>query len=178
MDCQARTLGGVPHSTCILEDCTHDRMSGGKGTKRTNSDAAAKKTTFSDKTNHAAVGLVPAEVESDGWGSTLAPLTLLQAASKHAVKLNENRMLYIYIKGQTLDILWVFPFVEKFYHRHFLDTVHGRNSSHMIASSHSSLRTLRSCFRTASGVNTRWIHKLLCTVPGGDTVTDDCIYYL
>jgi len=109
----------------MLKNCTHDRMSGGKGTKRTNSGAAAKKTTFSDETNHAAVCLLPAEAEPDGWASTLAPLTLIQAASNHAVKLNENRMLYIYIKGQTLDILWVFSSVEISYHRHFLDTVHG-----------------------------------------------------
>ena len=31
------------------------------------------------------------------------------------------------IKGQTLDILWVFSSVEKFYHHKFLDTVHSGN---------------------------------------------------
>jgi len=31
------------------------------------------------------------------------------------------------IKGQTLDILWVFPSVEIFYHRNFVDTFHGGN---------------------------------------------------
>jgi len=79
----------------ILKNCTHDRMSGGKAAKRSTSGSTAKKTTFSDKTNHAAVSLTPKEDDSSRWGSTLAPLTLLQAASKHAAKLNENRMLYI-----------------------------------------------------------------------------------
>jgi len=41
------------------------------------------------------------------------------------------------IKGRTLDILGVFSSIEIFYHRNPLDTVHGRKSSHMMASSHS-----------------------------------------
>jgi len=120
-------------------------MSGGKGAKRTNSGSAVQKTTFSDETNHAPVSLLPKKQDSSQWVSTLVPLTLLAAASIHAAKLNENRMLYnvsdatkaqimgyylTQIKGQTLDILWVFSFVEIFYHRNFLDTVHGRKSSH------------------------------------------------
>jgi len=36
--------------TCMLKNCTQDRMSCGKGTKRTNSGAAAKKTKFSEET--------------------------------------------------------------------------------------------------------------------------------
>ena len=47
-----------------------------------------------DETNHAAVSLTPTEDDSSRWVSTLAPLTLLKAASKHAAKLNEHRMLY------------------------------------------------------------------------------------
>jgi len=109
-------------------------MSGGKGAKRTNSGSAGKKTTFSDQTNHAAVSLLPKTEDSSRWVSTLAPLTLLKAASKHAAKLNENRMLYnvsdatkaqikgyylTQIEGQTLDILWDFSFVKNFYHRNF-----------------------------------------------------------
>ena len=38
--------------------------------------------------------LLPKEDDSSRWVSTLAPLTFLKAASKHAVTLNENRMLY------------------------------------------------------------------------------------
>ena len=70
-------------------------MSGGKAAKRSTSGATANKTTFLDETNHAAVSLTPKEDDSSRWVSTLsAPLTLLKAASKHAAKLNENRMLY------------------------------------------------------------------------------------
>jgi len=74
----------------------HDRMSGGKATKRSASGATAKKTTYSDETNHAVVSLTPKEDNPSWWVSTLAPLTLpgLKEASKHAAKLNENRMLY------------------------------------------------------------------------------------
>jgi len=89
-----------------------------------------------------AVSLLPYKEDSSQWVSALAPLTLLKAASKHAAKPNENRMLYnvsdttkaqtkgyylTQIKGQTLDILWVFSPVEDFYHHDFLDTVHGEN---------------------------------------------------
>jgi len=98
-------------------------MSGGKGAKRTDSGSAVKKTTFSDDTNHATVSLLRKKEDSSRWVSTLVPLTVLTAASIHAAKLNENRMLYkvsdatkaqimVYyltqIKGQTLDILWGF----------------------------------------------------------------------
>jgi len=69
-------------------------MSAGKGAKRTTSGSAGKKTTYSDETNHAAVSPLPNEDDSSRWVSTLAPLTLLKAVSKHAAKLNENRMLY------------------------------------------------------------------------------------
>jgi len=65
-------------------------MSGGKGAKRTNSGSVGKNTLFLDETNHMAVSLLPNE---EGV-STLAPHTLLKAASKHAAKLKENRMLY------------------------------------------------------------------------------------
>jgi len=117
-------------------------MTGGKGAKRTNSGSAGKKTTLSDETNHPAVSLLPKKEDSSQWVSTLAPSTLLKATSKHAAKLNENRMMYnvsdatqaqikgyylTQIKGQTLDILWVFSSVEIFNHCNFLDTVHGRN---------------------------------------------------
>jgi len=107
-------------------------MSCGKGAKRTNSGSAGKKTTFLDETNHARVSLLPKKEDSSQWVSTLAPLTLLKVASKHAAKLTEIRMLYnvsdatkaqikgyylTQIKGQTLDIQWVFSSVEKIYHR-------------------------------------------------------------
>jgi len=136
-------VSNTHHSkTCIIKNCTHDRMSGGKGAKRTNSGSVGKKTTFSDETNHAAVSLLPKKTDDNRWFSTLAPLTLLEVARKYVAKLNENRMLYnvsdatkaqikgyylTQIKGQTLDILWVFSSVENFYHRNFVDTVHGRN---------------------------------------------------
>ena len=127
-------------------------MSGGKVANQTNSGSAVKKTTFSDETNHDSVSLLPKKEDSSRWVSTLVPLTLLPVDTNHAAKLNENRMLYnvsdatkaqimdiylIQIKGQTLDILWVFSSVEIFYHFNFLDTVHGRKSSHLMASSHS-----------------------------------------
>ena len=47
-----------------------------------------------DETNHAVVSLIPTEDDPTRWVSTLAPLTLLKAASKHAARLNEHRMLY------------------------------------------------------------------------------------
>jgi len=62
--------------------------------KRSTSGATSKKTTFLDETNHAAVSITFKEDDSSRWVSTLAPLTLLKEASKHAAKLNENRMLY------------------------------------------------------------------------------------
>ena len=117
-------------------------MSSGKGAKRSNSDSVGKKTTFLDDANHAAVSLLPKKIDCSRWVSTLAPLTLLKAARKYVAKLNENRMLYnvsdarkaqikgyylTQIKGQTLDILWVFSSVEIFYHRNFVDNVHGGN---------------------------------------------------
>ena len=136
-------VSNTHHSkTCILQNCTHDRMSCGKGTKRTNSGSAGKKMTFSDETNHSAVSLLLKKKDGSQWVSTLAPLTLLKAASKHTAKPNENSMMYnvsdatqaqikghylTQIKGQTLDILWVFSSVKIFYHRNFLDTVHGGN---------------------------------------------------
>jgi len=117
-------------------------MSGGKGAKRTNSGSVGKKTTFSDETNHVAESLPPKKTDCSRWVSTLAPLTLLKGARKYVAKLNENRVLYdvsdvtktqiqgyylTQIKGQTLDILWVFSSVEIFYHCNFVDTVHGGN---------------------------------------------------
>jgi len=79
---------------CMLKNCSHDRMSGGKAAKRSTSGATAQKTTYSDETNHSVVSLTPKEDDSSWLVSTLAPLTLLKAASKHAAKLNENRMMY------------------------------------------------------------------------------------
>ena len=187
----------------------HDRMSGGKATKRSASGATAKKTTYSDETNHAVVSLTPKEDNPSWWVSTLAPLTLpgLKEASKHAAKLNENRMLYnvsdatkaqikgyhlTQIKGQTLDILWVFPSFEIFYYRNFLDTVHGRKSSHMMASSHSGFflfyhyNRQGSCLRTViqplvetTGLLISWFFSFLSrTIPtssdqqGGGLLSD------
>ena len=128
-------VNNTHHSkTCILKDCTHDRMSGGKGAKRTNSGSAGKKMTFSDETNHSAVSLLPKKTDYNRWFPTLAPLTLLEAARKYVAKLNENRMLYNVnnatkdqIKGQTLSIMWGFSSVEICYHRNFVDTVHSGN---------------------------------------------------
>ena len=111
-------------------------MSSGKGAKRSNSDSVGKKTTFLDDANHAAVSLLSKKTDCSWWVSTLAPLTLLKAARKYVAKLNENRILcnvsdttkaLTQIKGQTLDILCVFSSVEIFYHRNFVDTVHGGN---------------------------------------------------
>jgi len=88
-------VSNTHHSkTCMVKHCTHDRMSGGKTTKPQNSGCAVKKTTSSDETNHAVVSLLPKKEDSSQWVSTLAPLTLLKAASKHVAKLNENRMMY------------------------------------------------------------------------------------
>ena len=69
-------------------------MNAAKGSKRTTSGSAGKKTTYLDEINHAVASLLPREDDSSRWVSTLAPLTFLKAASKHAVTLNENRMLY------------------------------------------------------------------------------------
>jgi len=52
----------------------------------------------------------------DGWGSTLVPLTLLKASSRHPDKLNNDRMSY-YVRDATKVImvecikgsnLWIF----------------------------------------------------------------------
>ena len=69
-------------------------MSGEKATKQSTSGTTAKKTTYSDETNHAVLSLAPKEDDPSWWVSFLAPLTLLEEASKHAAILNENRMLY------------------------------------------------------------------------------------
>jgi len=66
-----------------------------------------------DETNHAAVSLIPTEDDPTRWVSTLAPLTLLKAASKHAARLNEHRMLYT-VSDETNSE----------------DTVEGRGGSH------------------------------------------------
>jgi len=79
---------------CMLKYCTHGSMNAGKGAKRTTSGSAGKKTTYLDEMNHAVASLLPKEDDSRQWVSTLAPLTLLKAASQHAATLNENRMLY------------------------------------------------------------------------------------
>jgi len=201
-------VSNTHHSkTCMLKNCSLDRMSSGKGAKRTNSGSTGKKTTFSDETNHAAVSLLPKEEDSRRWVSTLAPLPPFRAASKHAARLNENRMLYnvsdatkaqikgyhlTQIKGQTLDILWVFPSFEIFYYRNFLDTVHGRKSSHMMASSHSGFflfyhyNRQGSCLRTViqplvetTGLLISWFFSFLSrTIPtssdqqGGGLLSD------
>ena len=69
----------------MLKTCTHDRMIGGKAAKRSNSGATAKKTTFLDETNHAAVSLTPKEDDSSRWVSTLAP-----QMPHHSSHSNEN----------------------------------------------------------------------------------------
>jgi len=70
---------------CMLKHFTHGGMNAGKGAKRTTSDSADKKTTYSDEINHAVASLLPKEDDSSRWVTTLAPLTLLKAASTHAV---------------------------------------------------------------------------------------------
>ena len=59
-------------------------MSGGKA-KRANS--ATKKVTVTEEINHAAAQVLPTGQDYERWISTLEPLTLLKAASKHAAKL-------------------------------------------------------------------------------------------
>ena len=75
-------------------------MNAGKGSKRMTSDSADKKTTYSDEINHAVVSLLPKEDDSSRWVSTLAPLTLLKVASKHAVTLNEIRCCTMFVMPQ------------------------------------------------------------------------------
>ena len=69
----------------MLKNYTHDRMSGGKAAKRSNSGTTAKKTTSLDETNHAAVSLTPTEDDSSRWVSTLAP-----QMPHHSSHSNEN----------------------------------------------------------------------------------------
>jgi len=107
----------------MLKNCTHDRMSGGKAAKRSNSGATAKKTTFLDETNHAVVSLTPKEDDSRWWVSTLAPLTLLKAANKYVINIHKGPnkgLLFEQIQGQTFDILWVFYSVQNFSHCKFI----------------------------------------------------------
>jgi len=142
-----------------------------------------------NKTKKHATSLRPKKEDSSRWVSTLVPPTLLPVDSNHAAKLNKNRMLYnvsdatkvqimgyylTQIKGQSLDILWVFSSVEIFYHRNFLDTVHGRKSSHLMASSHSGFSLFDhynlqgSCLRTViqplaetTGLLISWVFSFL-----------------
>ena len=83
----------------------------------------SKKTTFTEDVKHATaqpppLGPLLEEVARnvDGWGSTLVPLTLLKAGSRHADKLNNDRMSY-YVRDATKVImvecikgsnLWIF----------------------------------------------------------------------
>ena len=84
---KAQGLVGTIHHDAkhMLTSYTLDRMSGGKATKRSTSGATPKRMTSLDESNHAAVSLIPTEDDPPRWVSTLAPLTLLKAASKHAV---------------------------------------------------------------------------------------------
>ena len=83
----------------------------------------SKKTKFTEDVKHATaqpppLGPLLEEVAGnvDVWGSTLVPLTLFKTASRHADKLNNDRMSYYvrdatkvimveYIKGSNL---WIF----------------------------------------------------------------------
>jgi len=69
-------------------------MNAGKGAKRTTSGSAGKKKKYSDEITHTVASLLPNEDDSSRWVSTLAPFTFLKTASKHAVTLNEHRILY------------------------------------------------------------------------------------
>jgi len=58
-------VSNTHHSkTCMEKHCTHDRMSGGKTTKRHKSGSVGKKTTSLDETNHSVVSLLPTEEDS------------------------------------------------------------------------------------------------------------------
>jgi len=72
----------------MSQNCTHDRMGRGKAVKQLNSGATAKKTTFSDETNQAAVSLTPKEDDSSWWVSTFAP-----QMPHHSSHSNENGVL-------------------------------------------------------------------------------------
>jgi len=122
----------------MLENCTHDRMSG----RRSNSGATAKKTTFSDETNHAAVSLTPMEDDSSRWVSTLAPLTLLKAASKHVIIIDKGPNKGLLFEdntgsnlGHTVGFLYCPEFLPPQIHptTRWLDY----KSSHTMAQSHS-----------------------------------------
>jgi len=73
--------------TCMLKNYTHGRKA-----KRTTS--GAKKTTVADEANHAVAQLLTLETEAGGWVSTLASLTLLKVANKHAAALNKKKEQY------------------------------------------------------------------------------------
>ena len=100
-------VSNTHHSkTCMVKHLTHDRISGGKMTKRHDSGSVGKKKmTSSDETNHAVVSLLPKKEDSSWWVSTLVPLTLVMAASIHAAKLDENRMLYNVSDATKVQIL-------------------------------------------------------------------------
>jgi len=60
-------VSNTHHSKSRMEKhCAHDRMSGGKTTKRHNSGSVGKKTTSSDEINHSVVSLLPTE-EDSSW---------------------------------------------------------------------------------------------------------------
>jgi len=55
-------VSNTHHSkTCMVKYHTHDRMGGGKTTKRQNSSSAGQKMTSLDETNHVVVSLLPTE---------------------------------------------------------------------------------------------------------------------
>ena len=63
-------VSNTHHSkTCMEKHCAHDRMSGGKTTKRHNSGSVGKKTTSSDEINHSVVSLLPTEEDSSRMSS-------------------------------------------------------------------------------------------------------------
>jgi len=59
-------VSNTHHSkTCMEKHCAHDRMSGGKTTKRHNSGSVGTKTTSKDETNHSVVSLLRVPTEED-----------------------------------------------------------------------------------------------------------------
>ena len=97
----------------MLKNCTHDRMSGGKAAKWSNSGDTAKNTTFSDDINPVGVSLTPKEDDASWWVSTLASLGFLFCSEFLATtNLSNHTMAGLQIQTHDDSITqWVFPFL-------------------------------------------------------------------
>jgi len=97
----------------MVKHRTHNRMSGGKTTKRRNSGSVGKKTTSSDETNHAVVSLLPTEEDCSRMsGGKGAKRTNSGSAIKNTTFLDETNHAAVSLLPKKEDSSrWVFTLV-------------------------------------------------------------------